>query len=264
MTAEKTYHDQVTWGKIPCQGGQGKKMRRSRTLTDSGFNLLPNSRKISDHDHGKAAHPFCRPELTSLTFFSIHNEDKPMAHRALKKTLLVATLAILLAAPLAQAENFTLTSKDLGGQLTDQQVFSGFGCNGENISPQLSWKNAPAGTNSFAITVHDPDAPTGSGWWHWVVFNLPASVTQLASNAGNPAKGLTPKGSVQSITDYGKTGFGGACPPVGDKPHRYIFTVYALKIKKLDLGSASPPAMVGYYLNQNALAKASLVSYYGR
>lgn len=187
-----------------------------------------------------------------------------MTPNALQKQLILATLAILLIAPLAQAENFTLTSKDLGGQLSDQQVFSGFGCTGKNISPQLLWKNAPVGTKSFAITVYDPDAPTGSGWWHWVVFNIPATVAQLAADAGNPAKELAPKGSVQSVTDYGKPGFGGACPPEGDKPHRYVFTVYALKIEKLELDSTSPPAMVGYYLNQNALAKASLVSYYGR
>lgn len=187
-----------------------------------------------------------------------------MTTNALHKQLILATLAILLTAPLAQAENFTLISKDLGGQLSDQQVFSGFGCTGKNISPLLLWKNAPSNTRSFAITVYDPDAPTGSGWWHWIVFNIPATVTQLAADAGNPAKDFAPKGSIQSVTDYGKPGFGGACPPVGDKPHRYVFTVYALKVEKLELESTSPPAMVGYYLNQNALAKASLISYYGR
>jgi len=187
-----------------------------------------------------------------------------MATDALRKRILLATLAILLAAPWAQAENFTLTSKDLGGQLSDLQVFSGFGCTGKNISPQLTWKNAPTGTKSFAVTVYDPDAPTGSGWWHWVIFNIPTTVTQLGADTGNQTKELAPKGSVQRVTDYGKPGFGGACPPVGDKPHRYIFTVHALKVEKLELDSASPPAMVGYYLNQNALAKASLISYYGR
>jgi Raf kinase inhibitor-like YbhB/YbcL family protein len=193
-----------------------------------------------------------------------NQQGETVATNALQKRLFLATLAILLITPLAQAENFTLTSKDLGGQLSDQQVFSGFGCTGKNISPQLLWKNAPVGTKSFAITVYDPDAPTGSGWWHWVVFNIPATVTQLPADAGNPAKELAPKGSVQSVTDYGKPGFGGACPPVGDKPHRYIFTVYALKVERLELDNTSPPAMVGYYLNQNALAKASLISYYGR
>ena len=187
-----------------------------------------------------------------------------MTHHPLKKLLLLTIIAILLSAPITRAENFTLSSKDLGGQLSDLQVFSGFGCTGKNISPHLLWKNAPPETKSFAVTVYDPDAPTGSGWWHWVIFNIPAAVRQLATDAGNPAKGLAPKGSIESITDYGKPGFGGACPPVGDKPHRYIFTVYALKVEKLELNSESPPAMVGYYLNNNALAKASLISYYGR
>ena len=180
------------------------------------------------------------------------------------RPLVLAAVALVASVGLAQAENFTLASKDLGGQLTMAQVFAGFGCTGKNISPQLQWQNAPAGTKSFAITVYDPDAPTGSGWWHWVVFNIPAAVTQLPADAGNPAKGLAPKGSIQSVTDYGKPGFGGACPPKGDKPHRYVFTVYALKVEKLDLDSTASPAMVGFHLNQNALAKASLVSYYGR
>ena len=183
---------------------------------------------------------------------------KPIHLMALAALLLLVSVASI------QAEGFTLVSKELGGQLTDAQVFSGFGCTGRNISPQLRWTNAPAGTKSFAVTVHDPDAPTGSGWWHWLIFNIPANVSQLPADAGNAAKNLAPKGSVQSVTDYGKPGFGGACPPVGDKPHRYIFTVYALKVEKLDLNASSPPALVGFTLNQNALARASLVSYYGR
>ena len=162
------------------------------------------------------------------------------------------------------AQEFTLTSADLQGQLTNKQVFAGFGCEGENISPQLAWTNAPEGTKSYAITMYDPDAPTGSGWWHWVMFNMPASVNQLVANSGNLESGLAPDGSVQSVTSFGKTGFGGACPPEGDKPHAYIFTVYALGIEKIELESNAPPAMVGYYLNANALAKASLISYYGR
>ena len=195
-----------------------------------------------------------------------NNTDKEirMKQHTLHCQIAFAFLAVMLTATFGQAANFTLFSKDLGGQLSDRQVFSGFGCTGKNISPELRWQNAPSETKSFAVTVYDPDAPTGSGWWHWVVFNIPASVNQLTADAGNPLKSLAPKGSVQSITDYGKSGFGGACPPMGDKPHRYVFTVYALKVEKLDLDSASPPAMVGYYLNQNALAKASLISYYGR
>jgi Raf kinase inhibitor-like YbhB/YbcL family protein len=112
--------------------------------------------------------------------------------------------------------------------------------------------------------VYDPDAPTGSGWWHWVIFNIPADTTELATDAGNPQKKLAPKGSVQSVTDYGMAGFGGACPPKGDKPHRYIFTVFALDVPKLDLDEKANAALVGFMLTGHAIEKASLISYYGR
>ena len=164
----------------------------------------------------------------------------------------------------AGAQQFTLKSDDLEGQLTESQVFSGFGCSGKNISPSLKWVNAPANTKSFAVTVYDPDAPTGSGWWHWVIFNIPANVSELKADAGRIEKKLAPVGSIQSLTDFGKPGFGGACPPQGDKPHRYIFTVYALSIPKLELDEKTPPAMVGFMLNSNLIAKASLISYFQR
>ncbi|WP_457592666.1 YbhB/YbcL family Raf kinase inhibitor-like protein [Hydrogenimonas sp.] len=162
------------------------------------------------------------------------------------------------------AGGFTLKSPDISGQLTIDQVYKGFGCSGKNISPELVWSHAPKGTKSFAVTLYDPDAPTGSGWWHWLVFNIPASVHKLPAGAGDPAKHLLPKGAVQSRTDFGKPGFGGACPPVGDRAHRYIFTVYALDVEKLPLDADSPPALVGFMLEKHAIAKASLISYYGR
>lgn len=158
---------------------------------------------------------------------------------------------------------FTLYSNDLSGQLSKQQEFSGFGCGGENISPELHWKDAPEGTKSFAVTVYDPDAPTGSGWWHWIVFNIPSSTISLPSDFGNTAKKQSPN-VVQSITDYGKPGFGGACPPKGDRPHRYIFTVHALDVDRLDLDEKASPALVGYMLGVHSIARSSLVSYYGR
>ncbi len=174
----------------------------------------------------------------------------------MKKTILglICCVSFLL------ANNFTLTSSDLKGQLTKKQEFNGFGCSGENISPQLSWENAPKGTKSFAITVYDPDAPTGSGWWHWVVFDIPSNKTILASGFGNSDS----KEAIQSITDYGKTGFGGACPPVGDKAHRYIFTVHALDIETLGLDKNTNAATVGYYINSHSIAKASIISYYNK
>ena len=158
------------------------------------------------------------------------------------------------------ADNFTLKSETLQGQLTKKQEFNGFGCTGENVSPQLSWSNAPKGTKSFAITVYDPDAPTGSGWWHWVAFNIPTNVTKLEEGFGNKAS----KDIIQSVTDYGFGGFGGACPPVGDKPHQYVFTVHSLDVDKLDLTEKTNPAVVGYYINSHTIAKSTLVSYYGR
>jgi Raf kinase inhibitor-like YbhB/YbcL family protein len=163
----------------------------------------------------------------------------------------------------ALAADFSLSSNDLreGQAMTKQQEFNGFGCDGANQSPQLSWVNAPAGTKSFAITVYDPDAPTGSGWWHWLVVNIPATTTTVANSASS--KGL-PTGALQTRTDFGSTGFGGACPPNGHGVHHYHYTVWALKVDKLDLTADASGALVGYYLNANALAKATLMATYER
>lgn len=171
--------------------------------------------------------------------------------------------ALLLWAGAALGEGFTLTS-GVTGQFTMTQEYDGFGCKGENTSPALNWENAPKGTKSFAVTLYDPDAPTGSGWWHWVVFNIPASVHGLAENAGKGDDSNLPKGAVQSMTSYGVPGFGGACPPVEDKPHRYVFTVYALDVETLGVDADATPALAGYMLNAHALGKASVMLYYGR
>ncbi|TGD57508.1 YbhB/YbcL family Raf kinase inhibitor-like protein [Flavobacterium humi] len=171
--------------------------------------------------------------------------------------LVIATTA------LAQ-KTFTLSSKDVGGQATVTEEFNGFGCTGKNQSPQLSWSNAPDGAKSYAVTIYDPDAPTGSGWWHWVVFDIPGNIHELVANAGNPASNLAPKGAIQSVTNYGVTGYGGPCPPQKHGLHQYIVTVYALKTEKLGLDAAANPAIVGYYLWNNTIAKASLVFYYQR
>jgi len=179
----------------------------------------------------------------------------------------LVTLALLVLPALALAAgSFSLSSTEIkpNGTIAEKQVFKGFGCDGGNVSPSLAWKNPPAGTKSFAVTVYDPDAPTGSGWWHWVVFNIPAEVTSLPLGTGNPEGGQTPKGAVQSRTDFGKPGYGGPCPPKGDKPHRYIFTVYALKVDKIDADENASGALVGFMLNANKLDKASLTVTYGR
>lgn len=170
-------------------------------------------------------------------------------------------LTVLLGS-LALAGSFTLESSDIEGQLSNAHEFNSFGCTGKNMSPQLSWKDAPKGTKSFAITVYDPDAPTGSGWWHWLVVNIPSSTSTIATDAS--AKGTLPKGVLETMTDYGSAGFGGACPPKGDKAHSYVFTVYALDVEKLDVTAKSDSALVGYMINQHVLQKASMVSYYQR
>ena len=173
---------------------------------------------------------------------------------------LIFTASLMLATNV-MAEGFYLNSTDIRGQLGNDQVFNSFGCTGKNISPQLSWKGAPAGTKSYAITVYDPDAPTGSGWWHWVVFNIDPSVDALKTGAST--KNM-PKGAIESVTSFGGKGFGGACPPKGDKPHRYIFTVFALDTEKIEQSADARPELIGFFLNGHSLAKASVMAYYGR
>ena len=177
----------------------------------------------------------------------------------------ITVLGLLLSATVA-AEEFTLTSPAInsGNKIANEQVFHGFGCQGSNISPELSWQHAPQETKSFALTVYDPDAPTGSGWWHWVLFNIPADVTSLKKGAGDPKSENLPFGAVQSRTDFGQIGYGGPCPPVGDKPHRYQFTIFALKTDLLPLDENTPAAMVGFYLRKNSLGTAMIQGYYGR
>ena len=180
------------------------------------------------------------------------------------KKLIFITLLIISSITIISQNTFTLSSKTLGGEATLKEEFNGFGCMGENESPQLSWKNAPEATKSFAITMYDPDAPTGSGWWHWIVFDIPTSTTELVANAGDIKLDLTPEGTIQSITNYGAQGYGGPCPPQGHGLHQYIITVYALKTDTLGLDENTNPAVVGYYLWNNTIAKASIVSYYKR
>jgi Raf kinase inhibitor-like YbhB/YbcL family protein len=143
-------------------------------------------------------------------------------------------------------------------------VFNGFGCTGENRSPALLWRDAPAGTRSFAITLYDPDAPTGSGWWHWVVYNIPADVKHLPEDAGHVGGQGLPAGAVQGRTDFGTRAYGGACPPVGAAAHRYVMTVYALKVDHLPVPADASAAMVGFMVHMNQLGAATLQSSYGR
>ncbi len=139
----------------------------------------------------------------------------------------------------ALSDDFKLFSTEInnGELMSKTHEFIGFGCNGENLSPQLLWSGAPQGTKSFAITVYDPDAPTGSGWWHWQIVNIPVSTIEILRGAGDINRDIAPKNSIQIENDFGFHGFGGACPPVGNKPHRYQFTIHALSVENLDVAA---------------------------
>jgi len=139
----------------------------------------------------------------------------------------------------------------------------GFGCNGENLSPAISWANAPKGTKSFVVTIYDKDAPTGIGWMHWIVANIPANTTSLPEGIAEDGSNL-PRGALQTQTDFGMPGFGGACPPKGQK-HRYEIKVTAVGVKTLPkVKEDTMPALVGYFTKANALAEASIIVEYGR
>ena len=143
--------------------------------------------------------------------------------------------------------------------MTSKQFYNGYGATGENQSPQLSWTNAPAGTQSFGITMHDPDAPTDAGLWHWLVFNIPPDVSELPTGAGDPRRGLLPAGAIQSITDLGIPGYAGPAPRPG-QVQGYRLTVYALS-KQLPLDATAMPGNVALQLRDAALARATLVVY---
>ncbi|MCP1216216.1 kinase inhibitor [Acetobacter orientalis] len=158
---------------------------------------------------------------------------------------------------------FVLTSPAFknGDTLPQAQVFNGMGQSGQNLSPALAWHGVPQGTQSFVVTVYDPDAPTGSGWWHWVVANIPANVTSLPEGAGSGKAGL-PAQAVQVRTDFGQPGYGGAAPPVGRK-HHYVFTVHALDVPALDITPEASPALVGFMVHHHTLGAATLTAVYG-
>ncbi len=182
----------------------------------------------------------------------------------MKHLITAAALAVTLVSPVLADEPFTLTSPDIaeGQQLDNTFILNGFGCEGDNISPALAWNNAPEGTRSFVVSVYDPDAPTGSGWWHWVVFDIPANVTALDQGAGSVG-GKMPESAIQSRTDFGSTGFGGACPPPGEV-HRYKFTVHALGVDSLGLDENASAAMVGFMTGANSLGSAEITAVYTR
>ena len=201
-----------------------------------------------------------------------------------EKFLAAGTIAVLVVATAchhsnAQTPVFTLSSPDLaGGTFATKYILNGFGCAGQNVSPALMWSNIPAGTKSLHLQVHDPDAPTGSGFWHWAVYNIPPTVTSLAQGAGNSPATL-PAGSYGGNTDFFDTGatggngnYGGPCPPAGDMPHRYNFTLYALSVDQVEVAGGIPKsgtaALHSFVINKGVgpalLGKATFTATYGR
>jgi Raf kinase inhibitor-like YbhB/YbcL family protein len=149
----------------------------------------------------------------------------------------------------------TSTSIEDGGPIDMQHVFTG--CGGKNVSPQLAWRGAPPDTKSFAITCFDPDAPTGSGYWHWLVFDIPASVTSLEAGAGASD---SPGGGRTAYSDFGLNKYGGPCPPKDDGPHRYLFTVHALDVAKLEgAGHGTTGATLNFLMRGHVLATGRLM-----
>lgn len=179
---------------------------------------------------------------------------------------LVGASALAVALTASSAQALSLTSPDIrpGARIAEEQVFNSFGCTGKNVSPALNWKDAPAGAKSFALTVYDPDAPTGSGFWHWIVFNIPADVTSLERGAGDPKGPTAPQGAIQIRNEFGSPGYGGPCPPKGDRPHRYQFTIFAIDTDKIDGDASASPASIGVKLQAHALARATLTGVWGR
>ncbi len=180
---------------------------------------------------------------------------------------LVALLLVAVGASAQTGTMFKLKSPDLPmrGTFQTEQTLNGFGCTGANVSPELSWSGAPTGTKSFALIMQDVDAKTGvGGFTHWMVYNIPASSTKLEKGAGSPDGKLMPAGTVQATNSLGAAAYAGPCPPAGDKPHRYVFTLYALGAEKLEIPAGASQAFVGFNFNGNAIAKTSFTASYGR
>lgn len=179
--------------------------------------------------------------------------------------MLKTFLFFLFILSISSSHALKLKSKSIeaGGTIKKKYTFNEFGCSGVNLSPHLEWSEVPKGTKSFAVTVYDPDAPTGSGWWHWTLFNLPASTRELREGASADAVTISDK-VIQGKTDYGFSRYGGPCPPKGDKPHRYVFTVYALSVEEIKLSENATGAMVGFNIHQNKIESASFTATFGR
>ncbi len=164
----------------------------------------------------------------------------------------------------AKKMSITSASWQNDEDITGDFVFKGMGCEGKNQSPEVSWKDLPKNAKSIAVTVYDPDAPTGSGWWHWIIYNIPVTMTGLPQGFGEMGKRKLKGGPIQNMTDFGDVGYGGPCPPQGDSPHHYFLKVFALDVEKLDIPDKASGAMAGFYINQHIVAEAGLTGFYAR
>ncbi|MCA8020836.1 YbhB/YbcL family Raf kinase inhibitor-like protein [Burkholderia metallica] len=178
--------------------------------------------------------------------------------------ILCTSTALAVIPATARAEPFTIRVDDLShGHFTNEQVYGGFGCHGQNVSPRISWTHVPRGTKSVVVTMFDPDAPTGGlGWTHWEIVNIPPSESSIEKGAsGNPQR--MPAGAVETMTDFGESRYGGPCPPEGAS-HRYVVTASALDVAKIDVAPAASPAVVAYQMYGKIIAQAKYVARYHR
>jgi Raf kinase inhibitor-like YbhB/YbcL family protein len=161
------------------------------------------------------------------------------------------------------AVNFVLSSPDFTDDGTMHRRQVNERCGGEDISPALQWRNPPAGTKSFALLMHDPDAPQAEGFWHWIVYAIPASVSSLPAGAGDEGKKLLPAGAIQGRSNFGTVGYGGPCPPPG-RPHSYYFRLYALPVARLNVPPDATATIIASYADASSLGRAQIVARYGR
>ncbi|WJN72439.1 YbhB/YbcL family Raf kinase inhibitor-like protein [Burkholderia anthina] len=187
-----------------------------------------------------------------------------MRPRIFLSAILFTSTALAFIPATASAEPFTITVDGLHrGHFTNEHVYGGFGCHGQNVSPRISWAHVPRGTKSIVVTIFDPDAPTGGlGWTHWEIVNIPPSESSIEIGAsGNPK--LMPSGAVETLTDFGESRYGGPCPPQGAS-HRYVVTASALNVEKIDVAPAASPAVVAYQMHGKIIAQAKYVARYHR
>jgi len=175
------------------------------------------------------------------------------------------SLVVLALAPVAVARlGLQVLGLQPGDRFGPDQVYNGLGCTGRNLSPELRISGVPAQAKSLAITIHDPDAPTQSGWWHWLVYDLPAGTTRLTQGAGAARSSALPAGARQGPNDFGARAYGGVCPPAGDRPHHYRVTLWALKVRTLGAPSQASAALIDYLIEANAIAHRTVVVRYSR